>query len=44
MQRRIAQTEIRLRAQYSALDTKMASLTALGSYMTQQITQFNKSG
>ncbi len=44
MQRRIALTETRLRAQYSALDTKMASLTALSSYMTQQITQFNRSG
>ena len=43
MQQRITQTEARLRTQYSALDTKMASLNALSSYMTQQITQFNRS-
>lgn len=40
---RIARTEARLRAQYTALDTKMAGLTALGSYMSQQITTWNKS-
>jgi flagellar hook-associated protein 2 len=43
MQERLTQTEARLRAQYSALDTKMASLTNLSSYMTQQITQMNRS-
>jgi flagellar hook-associated protein 2 len=43
MQLRLTQTEARLRSQYSALDTKMASLNNLSSYMTQQITQMNKS-
>jgi len=40
---RLADTETRLRAQYSALDTKMASLNSLSSYITQQIAQWNKS-
>lgn len=40
---RAAQVEKRLRAQYSALDAQMASLTALNSYVTQQITAWNKS-
>ena len=44
MQHRLSQTEARLRAQYSALDTKMASLNNLSSYMSQQITQYNRSG
>jgi flagellar hook-associated protein 2 len=35
--------EARLRKQYSALDTKMASLTALNSYITQQVATWNKS-
>lgn len=39
---RVTQVEKRLRAQYSALDTKMASLTSLQSYLTQQITNWNK--
>ena len=43
MQARLTQTEARLRAQYSALDTKMATLTNLSSYMTQQITQMSRS-
>ena len=43
MQKRLTATEARLRAQYSALDTKMASLNNLSSYMTQQITQYNRS-
>ena len=42
MQRRLALTEARMRAQYSALDTTMASLNSLSSYMTQQIAQSNK--
>ncbi len=42
MQLRINQTEARLRAQYSSLDTKMAALTGLSSYITQQIAQNNK--
>lgn len=40
---RLAATEARMRAQYSALDTKMASLSALSTYMTQQIALWNKS-
>ncbi len=40
---RVAATEKRLRAQYSALDTKMAGLNSLQTYLTQQITGWNKS-
>jgi flagellar hook-associated protein 2 len=36
--------EERLKRQYSALDTKMASLSALNSYVAQQVTSWNKSG
>ena len=43
VQRRLGLTEARLRAQYSALDTTMANLSGLSTYMTQQISQFNKS-
>ena len=39
---RLADTETRLRAQYAALDTKMATLNALSAYMTQQIAAWNK--
>ena len=39
---RLANTEARLRAQYAALDTKMATLNALSTYMTQQIAACNK--
>jgi flagellar hook-associated protein 2 len=35
--------ETRLRKQYSDLDTKMASLNALNSYVTQQVATWNKS-
>ena len=42
VQRRLTLTEARMRAQYSALDTTMASLNSLSSYMTQQIAQSNK--
>ena len=35
--------ETRLRAQYSALDAQMAQLNALNAYVTQQVTQWNKS-
>ncbi len=44
MQRRLTLTEARLRAQYSALDTTMAGLSSLSTYMTQQISLSNKSG
>lgn len=40
---RASNLETRLKAQYSALDTKMASLTALNSYVTQQVATWNKS-
>jgi flagellar hook-associated protein 2 len=39
---RAAAVEKRLRAQYSALDSRMASLTALNGYVSQQITNWNK--
>jgi flagellar hook-associated protein 2 len=39
---RLTTVEANMRKQYSALDTKMASLTALNSYITQQIAQWNK--
>lgn len=35
--------ETRLRARYSALDVQMAQLNALNSYVTQQVTLWNKS-
>lgn len=35
--------EARLNAQYTALDTKMASLNSLSAYVTQQVTAWNKS-
>lgn len=37
MEERLAQIETRLRAQYTALDTKMGELSNLSSYLTQQI-------
>jgi flagellar hook-associated protein 2 len=40
---RAAAVEVRLRKQYSALDTKMASLTALNNYVAQQVATWNKS-
>lgn len=43
MEMRLAQTEARLRAQYTALDASMAQLNSLGNYVTQQINAFNKS-
>jgi flagellar hook-associated protein 2 len=43
MQLRLDSIESRMRAQYTALDTKMAQLNGLSAYMTQQIAQFNKS-
>jgi flagellar hook-associated protein 2 len=42
MTQKLDKTRARLQAQYSALDTKMASLTNLSTYMSQQITQMNK--
>lgn len=43
MNDRLTLVESRLRKQYTSLDTKMASLTTLGNYVTQQIAQWNKS-
>lgn len=37
MEDRLTRTEARLRAQYEALDTSMAKLNALSSYVTQQL-------
>lgn len=38
----VAAFESRMRAQYTALDTKMASLSTLSAYMTQQVSQWNR--
>jgi flagellar hook-associated protein 2 len=40
---RAAAVEARLRKQYSALDAKMAGLSALNAYVAQQVTTWNKS-
>jgi flagellar hook-associated protein 2 len=40
---RMTLTESRLRAQYSALDAKLSTLTSLDTYVKQQIAQWNKS-
>lgn len=40
---RLARIEARLQAQYGALDTKVSSANALQSYVTQQISLWNKS-
>ena len=42
MMTRVNAYEKRLLAQYTALDVKMASLTALDSYISQQVSQWNK--
>lgn len=39
---RLAGTEARLTKQYGALDTKMASLSTLSTYVTQQIANWNR--
>ncbi len=41
---RAVRVEARLRAQYLALDVKMASLSGLSAYMGQQVSQWNNSG
>ena len=43
MNNRLTATEARIRAQYTALDTKVASLNVLSTYITNQIAQWNKS-
>lgn len=40
---RIADTQARLQKQYSALDSKMANISTLSTYVTQQIANWNKS-
>jgi flagellar hook-associated protein 2 len=44
VQQRLSDTEARLRKQYSALDTIVASSTALNSYLSQQVAQWNRPG
>lgn len=39
---RASSTETRLRAQYSALDTKMSQFSSLSNYLTQQLASLNK--
>ncbi|MDN3919778.1 flagellar filament capping protein FliD [Roseateles violae] len=41
---RVARTQERLEKQYQALDARMASLNALSTYVSQQVTQWNNSG
>lgn len=43
MNNRLSATETRLRKQYTALDTQIAQMTALNTYITQQVAQWNKS-
>ena len=43
MQTRLDQTRKRLEAQYTALDAKLGTLNGLNSYITQQVTAWNKS-
>lgn len=40
---RATDVETRLRRQYSALDAKMAGMSSLSAYVTQQVAQWNKS-
>ena len=40
---RMAMVEARLRAQYTALDSKMAQLSGLSAYVTQQVQLLNNS-
>ncbi len=40
---KVSRVEAALNRRYSALDTQIASLNSLNSYLTQQITQWNKS-
>jgi flagellar hook-associated protein 2 len=41
---RLTATRERLLRQYGALDTRLSALTGLNSYVSQQITNWNKSG
>jgi flagellar hook-associated protein 2 len=40
---RVTAYEARVRAQYSRLDTQMASLKSLDTYVSQQVAAWNKS-
>lgn len=44
MNTRLAATEARLRAQYQALDTQMAQMSGLSSYLTNQLAALAKQG
>jgi flagellar hook-associated protein 2 len=39
---KVARIEAQLNRRYSALDTQVASLTALNAYVSQQVTTWNK--
>jgi len=39
---RLTNTEARIRAQYTALDTQMASMSALSTYITQQVANWSR--
>ena len=43
VEKRASAAEARLRAQYTALDVKMASLSSLSSYVEQMVSSWNKS-
>lgn len=42
LENRMTMVEKRLRAQYTALDTSMASMNSLSSYVSQQVSSWNK--
>lgn len=42
LQRRLDQTEVRLRRQYQALDSAMSQLSGTSAYLTQQLDMLNK--
>jgi flagellar hook-associated protein 2 len=44
LQTRLAQTQKRLEAQYTALDAKLGALNGINAYVTQQVTAWNKNG
>jgi flagellar hook-associated protein 2 len=41
---RVKRTEDRLMRQYSAMDSRLSTLNALGSYVSQQVSAWSKSG
>ena len=42
-EQRLAQTQKRLERQYGTLDTQLGSINALQSYVSQQVSQWNRS-